>query len=270
MDPKATKCLAAKRESRAVEFKEQFIPTDAKQCLEVLKDIVAIANSGGGALGIGVNNAGEACGTDVSAVLDFDHAKYCDLIRKYTLQNYCDFDVIEAEKDGRRVAVFVINPPDVPLVFEKPGTYAVENNRQQTAFGQGTVYFRHGAKSETGTGEDLRKFMEQRIREMQDQLMKGLRKVAVSPRGSQLEVVPAKGILVTGTPIGGNNAVPVRITNDPHAQNAVVLDKSELFPYRQKDVIAKLKDRLVAQQMPNQYDLQAINRVYNTVFLRFS
>jgi hypothetical protein len=263
MDPRVTKCLAAKRESRAVEFKEQFIPTDAKQSLEVLKDIVAIANSGGGALAVGINNAGEASGTDVSAVLSFDHAKYCDLIRKYTLQNYCAFDVVEAEKDEQRVAVFLINPPDAPLVFEKPGTYPVGNNRQQNAFGQGTVYFRHGAKSETGTSEDLRKFMEQRMREMQDQLMKGLRKVSVSPRGSHLEVVTAKGIITTGTPTGVGNALTVRITNNKHAQNAVLLDKSELFPYRQKDVLAKLKDRLTAQQMPNLYDLQAINRVHN-------
>jgi hypothetical protein len=262
MDPRVAKCLAAKRESRTVEFKEQFIPTDPKQSLEVLKDIVAIANFGGGTLAVGINNAGEACGTDIKPVLQHDHAKYCDLIRKYTLQNYCDFEVIEAEKDGDRVAVFVINPPDAPLVFEKPGTYPVENNRQQTAFAQGTFYFRHGAKTETGTSDDLRRFMERRIREMQDQLVKGLRKVAVAPRGSHLEVIPAKGTVVA-TITGRENAVPVRITNDPHAQSAVLVDKSELFPYRQKDVVAKLRERIPPEQMPNLYDLQAINRVFN-------
>ena len=234
MDPRVAKCLSAKRESRAVEFKEAFTPTDPKQALEVLKDVVAIANSGGGTLAIGISNAGQVCNTGVQVVLDHDHV-YCDLIRKYTAQNYSDFDVIEAEKDGCRIAVFVINPPDAPLVFEKPGTYVVENNRQQTAFAQGTVYFRHGAKSETATSDDLRKFMEQRMREMQDQLVKGLRKVAVAPRGSHLEVIPTKGSVGTGT--GTANAVPVRITNDPHAQNAMLVDKSELFPYRQKDVV---------------------------------
>ena len=55
MDPRVAKCLTAKRESRAVEFKEQFIPTDARQSLEVLKDLVAIANSGGGTLAVGIN-----------------------------------------------------------------------------------------------------------------------------------------------------------------------------------------------------------------------
>jgi hypothetical protein len=28
------------------------------------------------------------------------------------MQNFCDFEVIEAEKDGHKVAVFVIDPPD--------------------------------------------------------------------------------------------------------------------------------------------------------------
>jgi predicted HTH transcriptional regulator len=71
-DPRITKCLSAKRESRALEFKEQFLPTDARQALEVLKDIVAIANSGGGVLAIGMNNAGESSGFDVKPVLDYD------------------------------------------------------------------------------------------------------------------------------------------------------------------------------------------------------
>ena len=78
MDPRVAKCLGAKRESRAVEFKEAFTPTDSKQALEVLKDLVAIANSGGGTLAIGINNAGQVCNSGVQAVLDHDHAKYCD------------------------------------------------------------------------------------------------------------------------------------------------------------------------------------------------
>jgi predicted HTH transcriptional regulator len=215
-DPRITKCLTAKRESKSVEFKEQFQPTDPRQSLEVLKDIVAICNSGGGTLAIGITNDGKASGLDATAVLDHDHAKYCDLIKKYTMQNYCDFEVVEAEKDGIVVAIFLINPPDAPLVFEKPGTYAVENGKQQTAFSQGAIVFRHGAKSEPGTTEDLRKFMHQRMREMQDQMLKGLRKVSEAPRGSEIQVVP-RGSLDKGssgaTPIIG----PVRMTTDPKA-----------------------------------------------------
>jgi predicted HTH transcriptional regulator len=86
-DLRLTKCLTAKRESKSIEFKEQFQPSDSRQALEVLKDIVAIANSGGGALAVGINNLGEASGADVSATLRHDHAKYCDLVHKYTLHS---------------------------------------------------------------------------------------------------------------------------------------------------------------------------------------
>jgi len=42
------KALTAKRESKSVEFKETFDPTSPGDWCEVVKDIVAIANSGGG------------------------------------------------------------------------------------------------------------------------------------------------------------------------------------------------------------------------------
>jgi predicted HTH transcriptional regulator len=126
-DPRLDKCLTVRRESRAVEFKEQFDPSDSRQSLELLKDIVAIANSGGGTIAIGIDNAGRVCGTDVKPVLDYDHAKYCDVIKKYTMQDFADFEIIEADKDGKTVAIFLVNPPDSPLVFEKPGTYAIDS-----------------------------------------------------------------------------------------------------------------------------------------------
>jgi hypothetical protein len=257
-DPRLTKCLTAKRESKSVEFKEQFSPFDVRQSLEVLKDMVAIANSGGGALVIGITNSGQPSGCDVGPVLEYDHAKYCDLVRKYTLQHFTEFEVVEAEKDGHVVAVFIISAPDYPLVFDKPGTYPVENNKQQTAFSQGTIYFRHGAKSETGTTEDLRKFMQSRVREMQDQLVKGLRRVSEAPRGSQLEVVPAASADQTHT-----TAVAFRLTDDPKAAGAVAIARDKICPYRQKEVIAKLKERLKNEPIPNSHDLGVINKVYD-------
>jgi len=256
-DPRIAKCLNAKRESKAIEFKEQFLPTDARQALEVLKDIVAIANSGGGVLAIGINNVGESSGFDVKPVLDYDHAKYCDIVKKYTMQNFADFEVVEAKKSEQSIALFLINPPDSPLVFEKPGTYAIDVKHQQTVFPQGTIYFRHGAKSEPGTTDDVRRFMEKRVREVHDQIVKGLRRVSEAPRGSQLQVVPrvTRAIRPAGT-------VAVRLSTNPDAQGILVTDRHEIFPYRQKDLIAKLKQVLPARSVPNTYDLQAINRVY--------
>jgi hypothetical protein len=257
-DQRIAKCLTAKRESKAVEFKEQFDPSDSRQSLELLKDIAAIANSGGGTIAIGINNAGNGCASDIRSVLDYDHAKYCDLIKKYTMQNFADFELIEAEKDGHTVAMFLINPPDSPLIFEKPGTYPIEDNKQKTVFSQGTVYFRHGAKSETGTTDDIRRFIQQRVREMQDQLVKGMRKVSDAPRGSQLQVVP-RGTVVAGL----ETAIPVKITDDPSARGAIVVDRDQIFRFRRKDVIERLKKELTAGTVPNSFELQAVNAVYD-------
>jgi len=239
-----------------VEFKETFDPSDAQQSVEILKDIVAIANSGGGALAIGVKNSGVVVGIDVSAVLNHDHAKYCDLIRKYTLQDFCDFEVVPAERDGHPIAVFLIGVPDYPIVFEKPGTYPIGNNKQMTAFAQGTVYFRHGAKSEPGTTEDLRKFMQDRVREMHDQLMKGLRKVEVAQRGAHLEVVPAAVVVADKT------TAAIRLTDDPAAPNAIAINRDDICKYRQKEVLAKVRELLPDGPWPTSHDMQAINRIY--------
>lgn len=252
------------RQARITDCRIQraIFASDARQSLEILKDIIAIANSGGGTLAIGINNSGESSGADVKPVLNYDHAKYCDLIKKYTMQNFADFELVEVQKSGHSVAIFLINPPDAPLVFEKPGTYPIENGRQNTAFSQGTFYFRHGAKTETGTTEDLRRFMANRMREMQKHLMKDLRKVAEAPRGSQIQVIPP-GRIIRTTARARGDAVAVRVTNNPDAQGVIALDRDRLYPYRQKDVIRRLESILGTDRAPNAYYLQTIVKVYD-------
>lgn len=206
---------------------------------------------------IGVNNAGDCSGANVKPVLDHDHAKYCDLIKKYTMQHFSDFEVVDAKRDGQAVAVFLINAPDSPLVFEKVGTCAIDAKQQHTAFSQGTVYFRHGAKSEPGTSDDIRKFIEKRVQEMSQTLVKGLRKLPSAPRGAELRVVP-RGIRA----ISPEGAVPVRLSNNPDARGILVTDRHEMFPYRQKEVMGRLQESLPKGSRLNAYDIQAINKVY--------
>ncbi len=100
--------------------------------------------------------------------------------------------------------------------------------------------------------------MQDRMREMEKQLVKGLRKVSVAPRGAQLEVVPSSSVSQSHP-----NPVPFRLTHDPTAQGVVGIDRGRLCPYRQKEVIAKLKERLPSGPLPSTHDIWAINKVYN-------
>jgi len=51
--------LAAKRESKRIDFKERFDTQAAGEWCEIIKDIVAMANSGGGAILFGTDNIGK-------------------------------------------------------------------------------------------------------------------------------------------------------------------------------------------------------------------
>ena len=60
-------------ESAALDFKAEFDGSKQAWC-ELVKDVVAMANSGGGCIFIGVTGDGAPSGHDISAVLKIDGA----------------------------------------------------------------------------------------------------------------------------------------------------------------------------------------------------
>ena len=84
MDKLLEKALKAKRESKHIEFKEYFNPSSGQDWCEIVKDIVAIANSGGGVIVFGVQNNGTPSVCDISQVTALDTATITDKIFRYT------------------------------------------------------------------------------------------------------------------------------------------------------------------------------------------
>jgi len=181
--------LRRKRESKTLEFKRSFDVNQKSDWCELIKDIVAMANSGGGTIIIGLNNDGSPSGEDVAGVLALDNAEFMDKIGSYTGSQSLELDVTGANKGGHPVAVITIGAVASPLVFVKPGTYPISGGRQNTAFGKGTVYFRHGAKSEPANSEDLPRFIEKERQRHAKDLMDNVRKVVEAPRGHRVVVV---------------------------------------------------------------------------------
>jgi hypothetical protein len=95
--------------------------------------------------------------------------------------------------------------------------------------------------------------MQNRIKEMQDQLVKGMRKVSEAPRGSELTVV-SSGV----GDISGTVGIPLRITTNPDAPGAIAVDRHRICPHRQKEVMKILKERLPRDLLPSTHDFQAI------------
>ena len=209
----AHRALSANRESKYIEFKNTFDPGNPGEWCELIKDIVAIGNAGGGIIVFGLDNNGVPTGTPIDSIVALDPADIANKIAKYTGPTDLECDVQLLEKSGFKLVAFLIHPVSIPLIFQRPGTYAVGSGKQCTAFSNGTVYFRHGAKSEPGTSDDIRKVIERQLELIRKSWLKGVRKVVQAPAGSQIVAISTAKRGIASDIL----AATVRVVNDPAA-----------------------------------------------------
>lgn len=256
------KGLTAKRESKFVDFKSAFDPESPGEWCELIKDIVAMANSGGGVIVIGLDNGGSPSKANVDPILKIDPAKVSDKIRKYTGTEFSNVEIHEATKHGEPVAVIEISAVKIPMVFAEVGTYEItiskEKQKQKTAFSKGTVYFRHGAKSEPGTTEDIRNAIERQLEAIRGEWLEGVRKVVTAPQGSAVTVF-AGDVKESRSP----DAAPIRLVDDPDAPSYRLIDHDTTYPYRQTELIEVVNGMLPNSAEVNTYDILAIRRIHH-------
>ncbi|MEX1046432.1 MAG: ATP-binding protein [Actinomycetota bacterium] len=247
-DPAGT-ARRARRESKYVDFKESFDPDQDGEWCELLKDFAAMANSGGGIVVVGLRNNGTLSRLSVTKVLKIDPAHIADKLFKYTSEHFDGFAVREVRRGQRQLAVIVIEGVDVPIVFTKPGTHAVPNGRQKTAFARGTCYFRHGAKSEPATSNDLRLFVERQVENARHVWLGNVRKVVEAPADAHVAVYrPSHGETEDGPQL-------IQLTNDSNAPVYGRLDPDISHPFRQTDLIPEVNRRLPPGATINTYDV---------------
>jgi hypothetical protein len=186
------RALNARRSSRRIEIKQSF-DVDA----ELIRDIAAIANSGGGAV---VFRDGAL---NVAAI-------------EAQLHNFTDFADLQPVDHA-----LIVGEAVTPIVID------------------GVVYFRHGAKSEPGTTEDLAAAIDRRIEIVRKSWQSALTTFVKSPIGS---------------------AMPVRIVDDPRAPRYGVVDYDKTHPFRQKEILNTLRAEGLHV---NQFDLLAVRKTYD-------
>jgi len=247
--------LSAPCEDRALDFKRSFDSRCQREWLEIIKDIVAMANSGGGVLLIGVDDDGRTVGVESPLLLD--PADITNKIYKYTECQFYDFRVVPAKRDGQSVFVIQIGAASVPIIFTKPGTYSLDSKSQDRVFSAGAVYFRHGAKSEPGNTHDLRHFFEQQLEATRKSWLDGIAKVVEAPAGARIAVLPPE---VQHSP--GPVATPIRIVDDPSAPAYYAMRVDDTHPYRQKEVIERVNEQLAGRRVINSHHIISIRRVH--------
>jgi hypothetical protein len=244
----------AKGESKFIEFKRDFDTNSAQAWCEVMKDIVAFANSGGGIIVFGVDNNGTNSEADTTPILSYDSADITNRIARYTNYQFAEIEIVEVVRDKKRRAAFLITSTEVPLIFVKPGTYDIGGGKQKTAFSQGTVYFRHGSKSEPGTRDDLLKWRDRELARVRKTWLGGLRKVVEASSDEVFTVIssrspqPKEGMIVEA-----------KMSADPSAVNVFPSNAETVWPYRQKDVISAVNEKIGKGARINSHDIACIN-----------
>lgn len=257
-DPLLRAALDATCESTAIDFKAKLDVYNKGEWLEVIKDLVAMANSGGGVILFGVDDSAVATGANVQPILDFDASRIGDKLRKYTGIPFGGFTLHSAQRGAFQIAAIQVCASQTPVAFTADGQYTNEHGQERFAFRQGSVYFRHGAKSEPGTTEDLRAFVERELERVKGSWLRGIRQIVEAPPGAVVSV----GVPVHTSPDGF--ASRVRLVEDSDAAGVVLMDPNKSHPHRLKDVVAEVNRRVPDGVRVSPHDLLGIRRLYQT------
>lgn len=220
-----------------------------------------MANSGGGSIIVGVDDHGRLSDADCTGLLALDSAKIVDKIAPYVGVQFADFEVRPGQRDAKAVAVIEIQGIFPPMVFAREGAYDIVmhdgKKKTRSAFARGTVYFRHGAKSEPANSHDLKHVIDKHDATERKLLLSNFGKVARMPKGTQVQFVPS-GLAKPGN----RKAVPVRLVSDPAAPMVRGLDPDRTHPFRQTELLAELNKRLVRKKMVSGHMVQCVRKVY--------
>lgn len=250
------KALAARKESKTIEFKDLFNGSTRDWC-EILKDIFAISNSGGGTMTFGLDSHGIPTGSNVDWILKLDPADLTNKINAYTDYNYADFEIHKVNKSGYELACLILHTAPILLVPSKPGTYPEEGGKQGRAFSAGVVYFRHGAKSEPATTSDLANYIEKCRTDERKSILSEVRRVVKSRRPGKS--IPTDEVTITTD----SESLPIRLTDNVEAPEFRLVDPDKTYPHRRMDVINIVNKKLGTEKSINQFDIQAIRKVYD-------
>jgi hypothetical protein len=246
----------AKRESEYVAFRDHFDPRAEDDWIELIKDLAAIANSGGGVVVIGVNSDGANSGADVRPVLALDRPAIANRVAGYVGERFDDFEVHEVKRSGASAAAIVVGPAaPAPLVFARAATHEDPRGRSRTVFPRGSLYVRHGGRSEPATGADLRGFIERRLDQQRADWLGGIERVLTAPQGAEI-------VAIERSDDEEGEPTRIRITTDEDAPVYSRINPDATHPHRQKELLAEINRKLPGNVKVNAHDILSVRRVH--------
>lgn len=250
------KAETVNQESRQLDFKGHFENTHECWCA-LTKDIVAMANSGGGILVFGANSTGTPSGANCNALLECDLAVISSKVFKWTGYDFGEIETITVKRSDGDYPALIVGEADIPIPFNKPGEWEKPDGKKKMEFAEGTVYFRHGAKSAPGTRADFSKWIERYAAAERQRLMRGMRKIVAAPPGHVVATV------TTADPITSTGATGMmaQLSNDPKAIKIIPRCVADFYPHRGKELMEKVNKELKDTKI-NTHDIVSVNKIH--------
>jgi hypothetical protein len=234
------RALRARRESTKVAFVAGVDPASPTEWCGLARELAAMANSGGGVVVVGVDARGEPSGWDASFLLSLDQRALDDELRRCTdPADALAATPVEATRSGATVVVLPVDEAaGAPLLVD------------------GTVYVRHGARTEPARAADLRRFVTREVRRVRREWLANVALVTHAPPGSQVVVHPP------GEPAPVQVGTEFRVVDDPKAPTVGRTDFDRTHPFREVEVVRMVNEAL-GQVTVGHYDVQCVRRVYD-------
>jgi hypothetical protein len=219
-------------EGRDQDLKLMFNPTDHRSRVEIVKDIVAMANSGGGKIIFGRSET-EAPGLDPDDCELLDSARITDYASKFISPSSVEVShEIEELNNGNLVVAIHVKPSDYPIVMAKLGTWSgFDTRKDKAAFRPGEIWVRHGSKSERVSHEDVKRWIDRARQEERDKIMQRLTTYVNLPEGTSLQVVSPSGLSID-SPMRLIESAKQRRERDP---NHLLSPDDLLWIFRQRN-----------------------------------
>lgn len=236
------------KETRQVDFKESFDPTSATDWSNIVKDIIAMANSGGGVLIFGVTDDGQASSFDKDTILNLDPATISDKIFSYTNENFSEFKIKKIRIKNKDFGSILISEAETPIAFTRNGAHTVVRNKQRPIFLKGTLYFRHGAKSEPADTSDLKRAIDRIINKTRKSWFDGVRKISNIGASDEI-IVSKKNPALQGQPLTLAGLLKVSEKGARVQLSHVEFEAlREQYPLEYKDVLKSCKKKKTMSQ----------------------
>ena len=182
-------------ESKDSDYKLSYDPADGRAKLDLAKNLVAMANSGGGRIIIGRDEI-KSPGISKQTAAELDSAKVADAVGNCVTPAQVHLShSLEKLPNGKLVTSIEIEAAEIPLVMAKDGVWkGSDPNTDKPLFLRGDIWVRHSSKTERISYEDVRAWIARARRAEKEQILDRITTLASLPEGASIEIVSPSGL----------------------------------------------------------------------------